>query len=103
MPKAKKPRTPKPQAPTSLGLKTLPRERWHVEESHASVPEDPFVPELVLSAGARDLLLRCDGTRSVLEVLASFADADADLASIVEVAMPVLVDLLERGLLQLPT
>lgn len=68
-------------------------QQWHEVESLASLPHDPFVPELTLSPDSLRLLLRCDGSRTVREALAGLTtDEDAGLAAVSE--------LLEHGLLE---
>lgn len=70
--------------------------RWRVEESHASVPDDPLGVELVLAAGARDLLHTCDGTSTTAQILAALgATDDPDYRAAV---LAALRDLIERGL-----
>jgi SAM-dependent methyltransferase len=69
-------------------------QQWHEVESLASVPHDPFIPELTLSPDSLRLLLRCDGSRTVREALVGLTtDEDAGLAAVSE--------LLEHGLLAL--
>jgi hypothetical protein len=74
---------------------------WQVAESHASVPGDPFVTELVLSDAARDLLLRCDGARTLREALAAFVEPGGEIADVEAAGVEAVRDLLERGLLVL--
>jgi SAM-dependent methyltransferase len=74
---------------------------WHIAESHASVPGDPLATEVVLSEAARDLLLRCDGTRTLREALAPFVEPGSDLAEVEAAGVTAVLDLLERGLLVL--
>jgi SAM-dependent methyltransferase len=73
--------------------------RWYEEEGHASLPDDPLLPEVVLPPGARELLLLCDGGRTTREILAVVADPD-DPHETEIAARQALRDLFERGILR---
>lgn len=73
-------------------------ERWHVEEGHASLPDDPLLAEVTLGLGARALLLLCDGARTTAEIMAEATDDADDPADLALAARQALRELIERGI-----
>lgn len=74
---------------------------WEEGESHAGRPGDPLCHNLRLSTPARELLERCDGTRTGGEIAAEFARVyQLDAGEAAEAAVAFLRELVEQGLIE---